>query len=229
MARRLLDQDTRREQRRQSRLLDRLSVQFRGLIARDLSTASVAMVGIWRETRELPQPTELYAALERTYQQLVLATAMVFGSRVYEQGKASGYDLERKEDFATFMTRMALKYIGDESVRKRITGVTETTRDLIASEIRQGFADGDTLDAIADRLIDLIPNLSEMRASLIARTETHGAANYGANEAAKRTGLPLSKEWNSSQDANTRDSHAASGVDGQVVRMDENSRWETHC
>jgi uncharacterized protein with gpF-like domain len=64
-----------------------------------------------------------------------------------------------------------------------------------------------------------VPAFSRQRAALIARTETHGAANFGAQEAAKETGLQLRKEWVSASDERTRDSHRR--ADGQVVGMDE--------
>jgi uncharacterized protein with gpF-like domain len=54
---------------------------------------------------------------------------------------------------------------------------------------------------------------------MIARTETHGAANYGAGRAARETNLPLNREWIASGDERTRETHAE--ADGQIVGMDE--------
>ena len=53
---------------------------------------------------------------------------------------------------------------------------------------------------------------------MIARTETHGAANYGSDEAAKQTGLPLSREWISAQDERTRETHRE--ANGTTTSMD---------
>ena len=58
-----------------------------------------------------------------------------------------------------------------------------------------------------------------MRGALIARTETHGAANYGADGAARATGLKLRKEWVSAEDERTRESHRL--ADGETVGMDQ--------
>lgn len=220
MPRRLVDQDGAREQRRQALLLDRLARQFRGIVAKDLEAASLELIERWEATGDVPPPTRLAEALEATYKRMVTASVQTFGKRVWEQGKTLALPLEMKEeDFAAFMTRMALLYVQQEVVRARITNVSDTTRSLIVAAIERGFSDGSTTAEIAKDLRSIVPSLSRMRADVIARTETHGAANYGANEAAKRTGLPLRKEWNASHDENTRDTH--SEADGQVVGMDE--------
>ena len=113
-----------------------------------------------------------------------------------------------------------------EAIRRRITSVSETTRKQIIDLIDKGNAEGNGIAAIAKSITDTIPYLSRWRASVIARTETHGAANYGANEAAKSTGLKLKKEWISVEDHRTRDFYHHDAYDhramnGQVVDMDQ--------
>lgn len=200
-------------------MLDKLVRAYRPIIARDIANASAHMVRVWRETRDVPPPEGLLDALTQTYQRLATASVAAFAGRVYAQGKARGHKLERKEDFAALMLRYALQYIASEAVRRRITNVTETTRAQIIRVIEIGYAEGDTIDTIADALIELIPELSYTRAEMIARTETHGAANFGAQKAAEATGLPLSKEWNSAEDERTRESHVEAS--GQIVGMSE--------
>jgi SPP1 gp7 family putative phage head morphogenesis protein len=68
----------------------------------------------------------------------------------------------------------------------------------------------------------LVPQISSYRAEMIARTETHGAANYGSQEAAKQTGLPLAREWLAAADDRTRETHRE--ANGQVVGMDDTFR-----
>jgi uncharacterized protein with gpF-like domain len=65
--------------------------------------------------------------------------------------------------------------------------------------------------------------MSALRANIIARTETHTAANYGAQQAAELTGLNMKREWVSAQDDRTRDTSEADHVDadGQTVGMKE--------
>jgi hypothetical protein len=65
-----------------------------------------------------------------------------------------------------------------------------------------------------------VPQLAAYRADAIARTETHGAANYGSQEAAKQTGVPMKKEWLSAADDRTRETHREAGKQ-PAIGMDE--------
>ena len=218
MARRLVDNNVRREHRRQVALLDRLTLQFRSRLEREISGAMRDMVERWLQTNQVDLPRGFHDRIEATYRQMALASITVFGNRVYNQGKAHGLPLETKESFAQIMTRMALRYIAQEAIRRRITDVVETTRHQIVRAVSKGYSDGLGQRGVADYILDLVPSLSQYRANMIARTETHGAANYGSDEAAKQTGLPLSREWISAQDERTRETHRA--ANGTTASMD---------
>jgi uncharacterized protein with gpF-like domain len=218
MVRRLLDQDPRREQRRQSLLLDRIEVGFRNRMKAEIDRAMGEMIRHFEYTGEVPAARDHYANVEATYRAMAIAAATTFGGRVIQQGKDAGLALETK-DFAETMTRLALSYVASEMIRRRITSVAETTRNQIVAAVARGYEDGLGQVGVASYIRDLVPSLSTFRANLIARTETHGAANFGATEAAKETGLDLRKEWISAEDARTRPDHSA--ANGQVVGRDE--------
>jgi hypothetical protein len=113
----------------------------------------------------------------------------------------------------------------------RITGITETSRRLIAEQVAAGTAAGETIPQIARRLgqfyLDsIIPN----RAMVIARTEVSGAmswaSNHAATEAQRDGNVEMEKEWLSNHDdrvRGTKDSDEFDHVeaDGQRVPMDE--------
>ena len=219
MARRLIDRNRTREARRQVLLLDRLAAQFRGRLDRELKAAMRDMVDRWQLTHHVDMPRGFDNRIGALYQQMAGAAVEAFGGRILQQGKHSGLVLERKEDFAQIMRRRALQYIDQESVRRRIQQVTETTRRQIINAVNAGYREGSTLPEVAASVRSVIPAIARYRADAIARTETHGAANYGSNEAAKLTGLPLRREWLAAQDERTRESHAA--ADGQIVGVDE--------
>jgi len=149
---------------------------------------------------------------------LAIASATTFGARVIDMGKAAGRTLETK-DFAGTMARLALSYVASEMIRRRIVSISETTRSQIVAGIARGYAAGLGVADIARQIRDVVPLRSESRAAMIARTETHGAANFGANEAARETGLNLRREWIAAEDARTRETHDA--ANGQIVGMDE--------
>jgi uncharacterized protein with gpF-like domain len=231
MARRLLDRNRARESRRQVRLLDRLTRQFRGRIERELVAAMSDMVERWELTREVMMPRGFAERLEAVYLQMADAAIEAFSARIVQQGKHLGLVLEVKEDFAQIMRRRALRYIQQEALRRRIQRVTETTRRQIINAVDDGYRSGSTLPETASAVRSIIPTLARFRADAIARTETHGAANYGSQEAAKETGLPLRKEWLAAQDERTRtiepqgeekpDEFGHAQIDGTVIGMDD--------
>jgi len=215
--RRLLDRDRLRELRRQNRLLDRLERQFRPAIAREIISTTQQMVSVYRLTGEVPAVADHVERMTAIYQQMAVASFSAFAARIIDQGKALGYALEAK-DFASTMQFQALRYVANEATRRRITSVSETTRNRIVSAVRTGYEEGEGVSVVAARIIESAPEISTARAAVIARTETHSAANYGGNAAAAETGLPLSKEWIAASDERTRQSHA--DADGQIVPMD---------
>lgn len=222
MARRLVDNNPRREHRRQVALLDRLTVQFHARLQREIAAAMKDMVEMWLQTNQVTLPRGFHDRIEATYRQMALASITQFGLRILDQGKAHGLPLETKESFAQIMTRLALRYVQQEMIRRRITEVTETTRRQIVNAIDRGYRGGLGQRGVADAILDLVPSLSSTRANVIARTETHGAANYGSNEAAKQTGLPMNREWISAADERTRETHRE--ANGQIVGMTDTFR-----
>jgi uncharacterized protein with gpF-like domain len=218
MARRLIDNDRRREQRRQSRLLDRLERQFARRFRAEIARAMRELAEQYRLTGEVGAPRDHVQNIEAIFRSLAITSAEQFGARIVDQGKAAGYKLETK-DFAATMARLALGYIGQEAIRQRITSITNTTRQQVINAVAIGYSQGLGQDGVASFILDRVPEFSLYRGRMIARTETHGAANFGATEAARETGLPLRKEWIAAQDERTRQSHA--DADGQIVGQDE--------
>jgi uncharacterized protein with gpF-like domain len=218
MVRRLVDSNRRREQRRQSRLLDRLERQFARRFQAEIARAMRELAEQYRLTGEVGVPRDHLQNIEAIFRQLATTSAEQFGARIIDQGKAAGYKVETK-DFAATMARLALSYIDQEAIRQRITSITSTTRQQVINAVSAGYSDGLGQNAIANLILERVPDFSAFRGRMIARTETHGAANFGAREAARETGLPLRKEWIAAQDERTRQSHA--DADGQVVGQDE--------
>lgn len=220
MTRRLLDGNPKREAARQQRILlvaeRRFTEQFRRVIADALRS----MADQYERTGAAPDlPPAHEREVEAAFYDLSEAVTTAFAERVLDQGKALGFQLDRKEGFAELFQRIAIDWIASEAVRRRITSVAETTRKDIVDAVARGQRDGLGVSEIATGLRKSIPGMSQQRGALIARTETHGAANNGTNEAAKATGLKLKKEWVSVGDDRTRSDHAE--LDGVVVDQDQ--------
>jgi uncharacterized protein with gpF-like domain len=219
-----------REAQIQSRLLDRLEGQHRRFIAAEIERESLRLVSAYRDLGYVPSLSEDHAqAMRAIYRALAMSCARAFGQRIVTRGKAMGHALETKEEegfFSRLFRTLALQWVQLEPIRRRIQSVTETTRTQIVNLVAKGQDEGMGVDEIARSVTDRVPIVSRQRAALIARTETHGAANYSAQETAKASGLELVKEWVSVEDARTRsiardDAFDHASMDGQVREMDE--------
>lgn len=217
--RRLINNNPRLEQRRQARLLAIMDRRFRRVLAAEIRRATLVMLAQYEATGGAPRlPEDHERRIEDIYRQMAEVGIETFGERVVGQGKRAGLILERKS-FVEFFRRLALDYIGLEMIRRRITRVAETTRQQIVNQITAGQNAGEGISAIAKRISSNVGIISRQRGALIARTETHGAANYGADGAARATGLKLRKEWVAAEDERTRLAHAQADTD--IVDMDQ--------
>lgn len=194
-----------REAAIQRRLLDVAEGRFRRKLARVIRDESEQLVAKYRELGYVPAPTDDdFRAFKDVYLDIGKVTARAFGSRIVAQGKAAGLMLETKFSFTDLFLSLATQWVNLEAIRRRITSVTETTRERIVRQVAAGQDEGLGVEAIAKRINQAVPKISRTRGALIARTETHGAANYAMHETAKTTGLDLVKEWVSVEDVRTR-------------------------
>ena len=92
---------------------------------------------------------------------------------------------------------------------ENVTRITETTKKGIQADISLGLSEGLSIPTIAGN-IQKSTKFKATRATMIARTETHQAMNYGNQEIAKKLDLksPV-KEWVSAMDDRSRDWHDA--------------------
>ena len=97
-------------------------------------------------------------------------------------------------------------YIADVTANK-VADISQTTRNQIKQAIKIGIADGLSIPEISKK-IRTNRSFAPYRATMIARTETHSAMNYGNYEISGRLGLskPV-KQWNAALDDRTRDWH----------------------
>lgn len=217
-----------REAEIQSRMLDVLEASFRRRIQSAIITESGEILWGYRELGYVPPASDMAVQRFRdVYRALALASARTFGRRMVTSGKAAGHDLETKQiDFAALFASLANAWVQQEPIRRRIQSVTETTRNQIVSQVAKGQDDGLGVADIARAITDRLPRVSRQRAALIARTETHGSANFSMHQTAKATDLDLEKEWVSTEDMRTRaiwkdDQFDHVSMNGQKRDMDE--------
>jgi HK97 family phage portal protein len=116
---------------------------------------------------------------------------------------------------AGFWTPEVRNHLQD-AFKAKVRSITRTTREWIA-----GLASisGATGPALATQVESLSSNYSKQRARVIAQVEVVGASEYGAYEAAVRSGFKIQKEWISQRDHRVRDSHV--DVDGEVRDLED--------
>jgi len=192
--------------------------QFEPRYRDEIARAMLAYAEAWEATGAIDRQAEHMATLETISRQQATEASRVFGNRLLHAPK-SGPMPEHQKDFAATLLKFATMFIAAESFRRRISQIAETTRNQIIAAVEQGFNAGLGQDGTGKLIRDLVPVMSRQRANLIARTETHNAANYGAVQAAKETGLALRQEWIAAIDERTRFQHAA--LSGKVVGQDE--------
>ena len=217
-----------REAQIQGRMLDAIEAKFRRQIAAQIADESNRIVSAYAEIGYVPPVSDASVdGFRAIYRQLCLTSAKMFGSRIISAGKANGHSIETKEQgLLDFFQALANAWINYEMIRRRIQSVSDTTREQIVRQVAQGQEQGLTLAEIVLSIRENIPGMSRVRATVIARTEAHGAANYAAHETARSTGVDYVKEWVSVHDHRTRsvlrdDEYDHLAMDGQTRDMNE--------
>ncbi len=98
----------------------------------------------------------------------------------------------------------------------------DAIRDRIVRMVEEGIDKGDSGDDVAGKIAEMLDGDAETRADRIARTESTGMMNAGAQEVRSflgEQGLVSGKEWSALDDDDTRDTHV--DADGQKVPVDD--------
>ncbi|MEU0157943.1 phage portal protein [Streptomyces sp. NPDC006261] len=144
-----------------------------------------------------------------------------FVERAWRRGAVSispSFDLD-EPDVATALTDRIDELAGQ---------VTATTEQVLRSQLlAHGVADGESVPQLRARIQQVFTNLSDYRATMIARTETVGGYSQASFLAALDQGA-VRKTWVSTDDARTRRTHRA--AQGSTVAMNKRfeltqSRW----
>lgn len=219
MPRRLLDQDPRREQRRQALLIERISRTYERQIAKEITATTRALVKKWERSGQVAVPEEhqrnIQALLEGTW-----GTAIrTLGKRIDDAAKQRGLPdtIKSTNEFFQFAQLQYFLTIGGEKIAEDIA---RTTVDQIMAQVALGRREGLGQADISERINTRASAIGLHRGAVIARTETHSAGNFGVIETAKQTGLPMQKEWISADDEQrTREDHR--DADEQTVGLDD--------
>jgi hypothetical protein len=134
----------------------------------------------------------------KAFYKLYLTVGMQEAQLRYNEFQKQKKDKEQiLYDWGNFLRNHVALHTGN-----KVTRITANTRDIIKEFIQQGLENGDGYDKIAKDLRKAAGDDAlkgrinvKARALTIARTEGASAANLGALQAAKASGLLMEKTW----------------------------------
>lgn len=179
-----------------------------------LTSAMNAAIDRYEQEDVLALPDTFRPDLEALLSELWLEASAAGGETVVDEFRSYGFEhLETKADEQDLFERIRDMYVERYGAAK-VTHIFETTRNQLLQMILQGQQDGLTVDQIATQLRASVPQLSRLRASTIARTETHSSNRFAQQQTARESRRALNKTWVSVADPRTRD--FGEGGDGIV-------------
>lgn len=133
-----------------------------------------------------------------------------------EAGEQAMQTVNPAEEFQ--ITDRVQKYIKERS-KLMAKQVNATTIEKLSRVLAEGIGEGEGIAKLTERVEGVYDEYSTYRAEMIARTEATSANNRGFIESYEQSGVANAKEWISTGDGRTRDSHI--DADGEIVGLDE--------
>ena len=201
----------RKEYREQLKMFINMSNALRRRIRQFFKEYSDLAEGLYEEVEQIPQEyyDDFYKGMLDILNQSAREIIVTVGNRQHR------LRLTKQENE---IDPIVLSYVASATAQN-VTNITQTTRKKLQAEIALGLDTGLSINQISKN-IKKSTAFSAVRATLIARTESHQAMSYGNQEIAKRLGLQKpQKEWVSAMDDRTRDWHRQ--TNGQRVGIDD--------
>jgi hypothetical protein len=137
----------------------------------------------------------------------------IMGDTVVEFGKMTVDDLTPEYNFDE-LNPFVVEHL-KHGRKQKIVGANNKTRSKIRKSLSDGMIEGESLDDLQERVEQEFIDAIGRRAYVISRTETVNAANFGAMEGIKQSGLPY-KSWLAVVDDATRPGHAEMGAEPPI-------------
>jgi uncharacterized protein with gpF-like domain len=177
---------------------------------------------VWKQASDNPNALDLIIdrnseALARPLIESMTSTARVFNKRMVDAiltRNTKSAEVPSPTMFENLLTAWLVEYSST-----LIRNLERTTKNQIASAIATARENGLGLVEAAEAIMQTASVINPVRASIIARTETHYAANQSSQLTAKAANVEMEKEWVAVTDNRTRSSHVA--ADGQTRRLTE--------
>lgn len=107
----------------------------------------------------------------------------------------------------------------EAGVSLMVNRYTDTTLSLLKEKLNEGIAAGESLDQLTDRVGGIYTFSNEVRAEMVARSESFRAANETTRQVWKESGVVKSLRWYTARDELVCELCAP--MDGEIVGIDE--------
>jgi len=168
--------------------------------------------------------TDILGAARDWWGEFIAAATPIMGRAAVDAGLATLVDIGVEDDAISFtIERPEVRDFLAERAQRFAEQVNETTWERLKVEMNAGRAAGDDLDGLAARVEEVMGDRIRSSAEVIARTETLGALNGGALEAARASGVVKSKAWLGALDDRIRATHVTAHARYQAspIPLDE--------
>jgi hypothetical protein len=204
----------------------KVEANLKQMIKNALNEASIE-AAIKNLDHNMLQPSGLAITLQKIY----VDAAVIWGGKIKQGVKKQAADLEKRAARQKVMkpigtnTEMIAEVISYMRLHnlQMVTEITDTMKDHILQQLIEGQRTGLSLRAVAENIA--ASNFSANRAIVISRTETIKAANFGAMQAAKKSGFKVEKEWIAARDIRTRriprDEFSHMDMHGKTAELEE--------
>ncbi|HJQ99693.1 MAG TPA: phage portal protein, partial [Candidatus Polarisedimenticolaceae bacterium] len=153
--------------------------------------------------------------MAKTAERLIKGTYFDFAVRM---GGRMQIDFDLNDPVALAWIKAKSVKLAVDANRFTLETISDEVADAVQEAVAAGFAEGETIAAIEDRINSVYEFAVETRAERIARTEVVSASNAGNLDAIKQAGAER-KEWLSSRDEKVRETHDV--LDGTEVPVGE--------
>jgi SPP1 gp7 family putative phage head morphogenesis protein len=176
--------------------------------------------------KKAPGPREVESALERLRPETLQAELdPLFEEQVDGWARDVLRELDQEARF-DILNPLILEHL-EEFSGTRISDINATTLDAVRDALTEGVAIGEDIEHLAKRVRDVFDDATDVRATIIARTEVMRSSNWATHEAHKASGVVDMKRWVATYDGRARDAHEALGR-REPIPLDEPFTWEEH-
>jgi len=184
--------------------MDRLEAAFVGDLESILAAAMDETVVSLRETH-LPSdlPLTFRKSIVEQLSAIWLATTQAFADHMTTHFETAFKHLASKQAQAELVNRIVNQYVENFGAGKTAQ-IIRTTEIQMRNLVLGGMLKGEAQEAVFSAIVNKIPNLAKVRATIITRTEIHSVSQFTSQKMAERAGVRLRKVWHTVGDARVR-------------------------